>query len=203
LKTLTPKIRREAFTLLELLISIGIGCTMFGAMMLAMSGNMKSLAMADDYSGATQAEVRAMDYIMRDLRRASSVTIPTGGNSVSLTIPDCYSSYDAAGNPASAMVTPTIVNGAITYNGGSTPLLVTYSVSGTRLLRTQTVQATGAVSTLVICNNVNNFQLAFTELTTTVSLKITFAPRFRLGSASPAAGTTLAGTASVRGVRFQ
>ena len=191
----------SAFTLLELLISIGVGVAMFAAIMSAAVANMKTLAIAEDYSAESQSQLRAMDYIIRDLRRATTVSIAGGGSSVTLTMPDCYSSYDSQGNPTSAMVTPTITNGATPYS--AQPLTVTYSVSGTQLIRTQTVQSTGAVSTLVIGPNVNNFQMAFVQQSTTVTFQITFVPKFQLASALLTAGTTLSGTVSVRGVRFQ
>jgi len=185
------------------MISIGVGVAMFAAIISAAVANMKTLAIADDYSAESQSELRTMDYIIRDLRRASVVTITTGGSSVTMTIPDCYSSYDSEGNPTSAMVTPAISGSTATYGNSATPLTVTYTVNGTQLLRTQTIGATGAATTLVVCPNVNTFQMAFVQQSTTVTFQISFAPKFQLASATLRAGTILSGTASVRAIRFQ
>ena len=204
MKTLHTTWRRgAAFTLLELLVSIAISGVMFAAIISAGTGSLRNLSTADDYSYQSNEELRAMDYIARDLRRALTVTIPTGGLSLNLTLPDFYSSYDAQGNPSGNPVTPTIVSGAAVYGNAATPVSVSYAVSSGQLIRTQTIQSTGAVSSLVICSNVNNFALAFVSQSTTVTYSITFDPRFQKASTDLNAGTTLAGTVAVRAIRFQ
>jgi hypothetical protein len=144
-----------------------------------------------------------VDYIVRDLRRALTVTIPTGGSSLSLTIPDYYTSYDAQGNPTGDPRTPTIVNGSPVYGNSSQPLSVSYAVSGGQLIRTQTIQATGAVSRLVICSRVNGFTLAFVALSTTVNFTINFDPKYQGVSTALKSATALSGTVAVRAIRFQ
>jgi Tfp pilus assembly protein PilW len=204
LKTLhTAKRGKSAFTLVELLISLGVSGVMFAAIMSAGTGSMRSLAVADDYSYQSNEELRAMDYIARDLRRALTVTIPTGGQSLSLTLPDYYSSYDAQGNPNGVPVTPTIVNGAPVYGNAATPISVSYTVTNGQLIRTQTIQSTGAVNSLVVCSKVNDFALAFVSQSTTVTYSITFDPRYQTVSSTLNAGTKLAGTVAVRAIRFQ
>jgi prepilin-type N-terminal cleavage/methylation domain-containing protein len=215
LKTLHTTRRSGAgFTLMELLISLAVSSMMFAAIMSAGTASMRSLAVADDYSYQSNEELRAMDYIARDLRRALTVTIAADGKSLSLTLPDYYSSYDSQGNPDGVPVTPTIANGAAVYGNADTPLLVAYEVvpvvdAGTgaelyrQLVRTQTIQSTAAVSTLVICTNVTNFSLAKVQLTTTVTYSITFDPRYQAVSDVLNAATTLSGTVAVRALRFQ
>jgi type II secretory pathway pseudopilin PulG len=204
LRTFHPSRRSgSAFTLLEMLIALGITGVMFAMIVGAGVGALRSLAVADDYSYQNNEELRAMDYIIRDLRRALTVTIPSGGSSLSMTIPDYYTSYDAQGNPNGNLVTPTIVNGAPVYGNASKPLTVSYAVSGTQLIRTQTIQATGATSTLVVCSRVNGFALGFVALSTTVTFKITFDPKYQGVSTALRSATTLAGTVAVRGIRFQ
>ena len=176
---------------------------MFALVLSAWVGAVKSLAIADDYSYQSNEELRAMDYVVRDLRRALAVTIPVGGNSLNLTIPDYYTSYDAQGNPTGNPVTPTIVNGTPVYGNANTPLTVSYAVSNSQLIRTQTIQSTGAVSRLVVCSRVNGFSLAFVALSTTVTFKITFDPKYQAVSTMMRNGTALAGTVAVRGIRFQ
>ncbi len=186
---------------MEMLISVGISGVMFVIIISAWVGSAKSLAISDDYSYESNGELYAMDYIVRDLRRATTVTIPSAGNSLTVTMPDCYSTYDSQGNPTSAPVTPTIVNGAPKY--GTLPLTVSYSINGNRLLRTQTIGATGVVSTLVVCSKVNGFALAFVPLSTTVTFSITFDPKYQGTGMGLRSGTKLAGTVAVRAIRFQ
>lgn len=188
---------------MELLIAIGVSGTMLAITMSAWVGAVRSLAIADDYSYESNEELRAVDYIVRDLRRALSVTIPAGGSSLNLTIPDYYTAYDSQGNPTGNLVSPTIVNGAPVYGNAGTPLSVSYSMSGNQLIRTQTVQATGAVSNLVVCARVNNFALAFVALSTTVTFNINFDPKYQTISTVMRNGTTLSATVAVRGIRFQ
>lgn len=195
--------RVSAFTLVELLIALGVAGVMFALIVGAVVGAMRSLAVADDYSYQSNEELRAVDFIVRDLRRALTVTIASGGASLSLTIPDYYTSYDAQGNPNGNPVTPTIVNGAPVYGNAAKPISVSYVVSGSQLIRTQTIQATGAVSSLVVCSRVNDFSLAFVALSTTVTFKIVFDPKYQGITTALRSGTTLAGTVAVRGIRFQ
>ncbi len=176
---------------------------MFAAAISAGVGSLRSLNTADDYSYQSNAQLRAMDFIARDLRRAITVTIPTGGASINLTLPDYYTAYDSDGNPNGNPITPTIVNGAVVYADSAKPLSVSYSVSNGQLIRTQTIQATGAVSSLVICSKVTDFQLAFVWQSTTVTYTITFDPKYQSVSSSLNAGTKIAGTVSVRAIRFQ
>jgi prepilin-type N-terminal cleavage/methylation domain-containing protein len=194
---------QRAFTLLELLIAVTISAVMFAAIIGAGTTSVRSLATADDYSYQSNEELRAMDFIARDLRRALWVGIPTGGLTLNLTLPDYYSAYDAQGNPTGNPVTPTIVSGTPAYGNPATPIAVSYAVTGGRLLRTQTIQATGAVNSLVICSNVTDFQLSFVALSTTVKFSITFDPKYQPVSAALNAGTRLSGTVAVRALRFQ
>ena len=191
------------FTLIELLVSIAISSVMFAMIIRSGTDSLKSLNTADDYSYQSNEELRAMDYIARDLRRALTVTIPTGGQSLSLTLADYYSAYDSQGNPTGSPLTPTIVNGAPVYGNAATPLSVSYDVSNGKLVRTQTIQSTGAVNSLVVCSNVTDFTLAFVSQSTTVTYSITFDPKYQTVSAALNAGTRLAGTVAVRAIRFQ
>ena len=200
-----PSIRRNraGFTLIELLISIGISSVLLAALLTSGSSVLKSLYVADDYSSESNEELRAMDYLARDIRNALSFTVPVSGSSLTLTLPDYSTSYDAQGNPNGTPRDPFIDSNVPSYGNSSQPLLVTYSVSGNRLLRQQTVQSTGATCTLVVCTNVNKFQLAFVALSTSVKYSITFQPKYQGASAALRAGTTLSGTVCARSVRFQ
>lgn len=176
---------------------------MFMMMVGAGVGSLRSLAVADDYSYQSNEELRAVDFIVRDLRRSITVNIPAGGNSLNLTIPDYYSAYDAQGNPNGDPVTPTIVNGSPVYGNPALPVAISYSVSGGQLIRTQTIKSTGVTSSLVVCSRVNDFALAFVALSTTVTFTITFDPKYQGVTTALRSATKLSATVAVRGIRFQ
>lgn len=203
--------KRAGFTLLELLTSITIASALFAGVLSSGSFATKSLYVADDYSDESNQELRAMDFLARDIRGALSFTIPGGGSSLTVTLPEYYTYYDAQGNPAPSPSTntaptrrdPVVTGGLPGYGNTAQPLLVTYSVSGNNLLRQQIIQSTGASSTLVVCSNVSSFQLSFVALSTSVRYSITFLPKLQATSAALRAGTTLAGTVCARTMRFQ
>ena len=191
------------FTLLEMMVSVGIAGILFAVLLTSGSHILKSLYVADDYSNESNQELRAMDFLARDIRSALSFTIPTGGSSLTLTLPDYYAAYDAQGNPTGAPRNPVITSGVPGYGNTAQPLQVVYFVSGNNLLRQQTIQATGTTSTLVVCSNVSNFQMNFVSLSTSVKYSITFLPKYQGASSALQAGTTLAGTVCARTMRFQ
>lgn len=196
---------RAGFTLFEMLINLGIVAAMLAAALAAGVSATKSLYVADDYSNESNEQLRAMDYLARDIRGALTFSIPGGGSSLTLTLPDYYTSYDAMGNPPPNIPprNPVIANGLPGYGNTALPILVTYSVSGSTLIRQQTIQATNAVTTLVVCSNVNAFQLNFVALSTTIKYSITFLPKLQFASTALRAGTTLSGTVCARTMRIQ
>lgn len=176
---------------------------MFALIIGAGTNSLRSLSAADDYSYQSNEELRAVDFIVRDLRRALTVTISPSGDSLSLTMPDFYVSYDKQGNPNGAVATPTIVKGVPEYGDARNPLLITYAVSSSELIRTQTIPATGAVSRAVVCSRVRNLSLKFVELNTTVNFNITFDPNYRTISTALKTATNLSATVAVRAIRFK
>jgi len=194
--------RRSGFTLLELLIGMSIAAAMFAVVLSAGSFLLKSLYVANDYSNESNEELRAMDFLARDIRGALSFSIPTGGNTLTITLPDYYTSYDAQGNPTGTPRDPVITSAVVDYGDKTKPLVVTYFVSGTNLVRRQTVQATNTTTDLLVCSNVNAMELAFVAMSTSVNYSITFQPKHQAVSAALRAGTKLTGTVSARSMRF-
>ena len=198
-----PRTRRSAFTMVEILIGMGIASAMFAAALSAGLGVLRSLYAADDYSHESNQQLRAMDYIARDIRGALTVNLPTVGQTLSLTLPQYYSSYDTQGNPTSSPMDPAFDGPLPVYGIVAQPLLVTYSVNGQRLIRQQTIQSTGATARLVVCENVNEFQLAFVPQTTAVQYSVSFLSRQRSAGAALRAATTLSATIASRPIRFK
>jgi len=194
--------QRAGFTLFELLISVSIAAAIFAAVLSAGSFALRSLYTADDYSNESNEELRAMDFLARDIRGALSFSIPAGASTLTLTLPDYYTSYDAQGNPTGAPRNPVITSAVPGYGDTTKPLLVTYLVSGTNLIRRQTVQSSNTTTELLVCSNVNAMELAFVAMSTSVNYSITFQPKLQSASAVLRAGTKLTGTVSARSMRF-
>jgi Tfp pilus assembly protein PilW len=195
---------RAGFTLAETMISLTVSASMFAAITYSTLALQKCFSASDDYSMATSDQQRTIDYICRDLRAALTVTIPTGGQTLSMTLPDYYTSYDAQGNPTGSRATPTITTGVVNYGNPTKPLTVTYFLSGQSIIRMVTVGATGATSQMVVSNDVSNFALNFVDLTSQITFNISFQPKFSAPytpTTSQRQGTTISATVSVRNAR--
>src|SRR5690348_1714090 len=116
MKTATQN--RAAFTLAEMLVSVGFGTLILAAIVAVGVSLQKSYAAMDGYSTAEGDQLRVLDYIAMDCRRAISATVQTATvNGVSestlvLTLPPYYNSATSSTAVAN---TPTISSGAVTY----------------------------------------------------------------------------------------
>jgi hypothetical protein len=179
-------------------------------------------AATEDFSQATAEQQRAIDYVSRDLRRAYKVAVSNAGKTLTLTLPDAYTTYDVDGNPKDGLgtsnrgltdvnkyptglpVAPTIVDGVVDYGDPTKPVTVSYYISGQSFIRQQTIGATGASSTISICDYAADFQSAFSDKTAMVEFSISFAPNFQssagreIGSRSQ---TMLTASTAVRNLR--
>jgi hypothetical protein len=175
---------RPAFTLVEMMLSVGCGSLILGAVLTAGVCLQRSFAAVEGYSMAEGDQLRVLDYIAMDCRRALSASV--ANNVLTLTVPQYYQS---GGTP----YPPTFNSGsnAIRYNGGNT-FTIQYSQSGSNFVRTvgrTLTWPTGSVATS-IATNVSTFTVAPQDLTSTVSCSITFSPRFvYLPGPGPVAGT--------------
>jgi Tfp pilus assembly protein PilW len=121
------RLSSAGFTITELLVA----CTLSSLLLAGLVEG--ALALQRGYSAAQhqilcqEDEMRVIDYITRDLRRAGSVTISNQNRMLTLTLPD---QVDLA---ASTLRMPSIVNGVVQY--GNTPATVSYYVSGTAFVR--------------------------------------------------------------------
>jgi len=188
----TPLSHFSGLTLVETMFAVAITVVLCAAFLNSSITLQRSFSAAESYSDATNNQQRIMDYISRDIRRASSVPSPGTSGTLQLTIPDCYASYDAQGNPSGAFVSGTVDStGKVTYKAND--LVVTYSVVGSRLVRQQKGGSMTGTSALYIATNVSDFQLSGTvgvsgsRLPTSVyNCTISFAPKFSSSTASSA-----------------
>jgi Tfp pilus assembly protein PilW len=176
---------RRAFTLVEMMVSVGCGSIMLAAVLAAGVALQRSFAAVEGYSAAEGDQLRVLDYIAMDCRRALSASV--ANNTLTLTVPVYYDS-------TSAPTTPTLTNGAVNYGIGT--VTITYSQSGSNFNRRIVVADAGGTTTsdvtTAIATNVASFTVAPQDLTSSVSCSITFSPRFTyLPGPGPIAGTTV------------
>ena len=145
---------RAAYTLLELMVGVTTASAIFAVILTSRVAIYRSCSAAEDYSHQSNDQLRAVDYLTRDLRSALSVTIPLSGQVLLLTMPDSYTSYDGAGIPTSMPVDPVIVDGVPVYGDATQPVTVTYSVSNGSLVREQFVPSSGQTTQLVVASEV-------------------------------------------------
>ena len=183
---------RAGFTLVEMMVSLACGSLILAALMAGSVALQRSFAAVEGYSTAEGNQLRVLDYIAMDCRRALSASAPVGSNTLTLTVPNYY---DSSGNPVAPTfdTTDPAATQHIQYNGGAT-YTIQYSQSGSNFVRTVGPTAnwpTGNTAT-AIATNVSSFTVAPQDLTSTVSYSITFSPRFTSSpGAGPIAGTTV------------
>ena len=175
-------------TLLELLFATSITGVMVGGLLVGAVLIQRSFAASRHYLDAQAAQVRLIDYMSLDLRRA--LTVSTSENQLSLTIPDFYSSD---GEPRTPMI-----QGSSAVYGGAAPSISYYKQGSTIYRRA------GGVST-PIASDVADFQLVFTDNGQSISMSVTFEPRFQLSSSKRASvrdGTAAFSTTLLRNKRL-
>ena len=185
-----------AFTLVEAMIGAAVSSIVLATLFTGGIALMRSFNASEDYSTAQTDQLRVLDYISRDVRRALTVTVTTSPSKLTLTVPDQY----AAADPSRTFRTPTMTvptEGSFlgaTY--GTTPVTVSYYVSGSSFVRDEG----GALT--VIANGVTDFQPVFNATDPaekTVNTTLTFAPIFRRFLSSDArTATTLTSRAVMR-----
>ena len=176
---------RHAFTLVEMMMTVGCGSLMLAAVTTAGVALQRSFAAVEGYSVAEGDQLRVLDYIAMDCRRALSAS--DANNTLTVTVP-VY--YDSNSDPK----TPALTNGALSYGTGS--VTMTYSRSGSNFNRRIVVSDSGGTTTsdttAAIATNVASFTVSPQDLTSSVSCSITFSPRFTyLPGPGPISGTTV------------
>ena len=190
--------RRGAYTLLELMVAVTTASAIFAVILTSGVAIYRSCSAAEDYSHQSNEQLRAVDYLTRDLHSALSVTIPLSGGSLALTMPDSYTSYDSAGIPTSGPVDPVIVDGVPVYGDATQPITVSYSVSNGSLIREQFVPSSGLTTQLVVASEVGTFDPTFVPLSGVVKFSLTFAPLPHPGITALRPGTTVSATVEPR-----
>jgi prepilin-type N-terminal cleavage/methylation domain-containing protein len=202
---LTHHSHQSGFTLAEIMMAMAIAVVIFAAIITASVAMQKSFNAVDHYFTTHIQQVRIIDYLNRDVKRALIVTTSVNHQTVTLTIPKYIiqsGDAEAVSNPSlvGAMRSPTLSTTTSLVNYGTTTSTVVYSINGASILRTEDgVVTTVASSTDQLVPNTTDTDLTNTEYTT---MAITFQPIFTSGNvADERTGTTVFSLAYLRNKR--
>ena len=206
---------RRAMTLVEIMLSLTIGGFLLAGMILGFSTFQQVFAGVDDYYRATSDEMRVLDFIGLDMRRATSGNVTNNSNTLTLTLPDYI---DDSQDPPVPRTATLGASGTVTYGtSGSQPTAV-YRISGTSpnqvITRTYTpTTGSATVTTLTMapatyqfnCLNPSNtgstanFSFGGKGQPSSVLVQISFQPKFnRLNTANARAATRVSSTILLR-----
>ena len=172
---------RAAFTLVEAMVGMVVTSLVLATLAAGTIALFRSYSASEDYSTAQTDQLRVLDYISRDVRRALTVTTTANPPRLTLTVPDQYSA--PAPDRTFRAPTMTIQDGVLGATYGTTPVTVAYYVDGANFVRSEN----GAVT--VIATGVADFQPLFDSTDPaekTVNTTLTFAPTFRRVASSDA-----------------
>jgi hypothetical protein len=201
---LGSSLKIRAFTLAEMLIAMGIAVAIIAVTLTTSVGLQKSLYSIDNSFGTHMQQIRIVDYLARDVRRGLSVVSSADKHTVTVNLPRYIIQAGDADATGSNIGTPrapslAVVNRDYNVNylptSTSSPSVVTYTISGSSILRTEdNVITTIASSTDNLLPETVDIELANTEYTTTA---ITFKPL----SVADRTGTVVYSTAYLRNRR--
>ena len=78
------------FTIAELVVAGGLGSVVFAAALAAVVNLQKSYTATEQYATSLTDQMRLVDYLSMDLRRAKKVLFDLDGNGMTLELPDYY-----------------------------------------------------------------------------------------------------------------
>jgi len=213
--TLFEVTSRKGFTLVETMFSLAVGGFLLAGMIMSFSTFQQVFSGVDDYYRATSDEMRVLDFIGQDMRRAISGAVSNSTTTLTLTLPDYIDQSQNPPVPRAATISPT---GVVTYGiAGSQPTIV-YTISGTspnqKITRTFT-PATGAatVTTLTAAaadyqfncldpsnqGSTANFAFGGLGQPASVMVRISFQPKLtRFNSANARTATSVSSTVLLR-----
>ena len=202
---LTHHSHQSGFTLAEIMMAMAIAVVIFAAIITASLAMQKSFNAVDHFFATHIQQVRIIDYLNRDVKRALIATTSVDHQTVTLTIPKYIiqsGDTEAVSNPSlvGAMRSPTMSTTTGQVNYGTTTSTVVYSINGASILRTEDgVVTTVASSTDQLVPSTTDTDLTNTEYTT---MAVTFHPIFTSGNvANERAGTTVFSLAYLRNKR--
>jgi prepilin-type N-terminal cleavage/methylation domain-containing protein len=202
---------QSGFTLAEILTAMAVAVVIFAAIITASLAMQKSFNAVDNYFAAHTQQVRIIDYLNRDVKRALICTTSADHHTVTLTIPNYIiqsGDSEAISNPSliGTMRPPTISTNSLQVNYGTTTSTVVYTISGNSIQRTEDPRSDGhpvvttvAFSTDQLVPDTSDVDLVNTEY---ADIMVAFQPIFTSGNvADERTGTTVFSLAYLRNKR--
>ncbi|EDY18759.1 hypothetical protein CfE428DRAFT_3796 [Chthoniobacter flavus Ellin428] len=154
--------RRRGWTLAELMVAMAVASLMTAGLITGSITIQRSFMASRHHIEAQAQQMRLMDYMTLDLRRA--LKVDTSNGTLTVTIPDYY---DANGAPRD----PQISGGQAVY--GSQPVTIQYYKSGATIYR-----CAGNTPT-ALASDVADFQLTFLDAGQSIQIGVTFVPTYQ------------------------
>ena len=204
---LTTSQKTAAFSLSEITIGLTISSVVIAAALTSGIALQRSFRAVDTYFATQMQQVRIIDYLNRDVKRALIVTTSASLQSVTVTLPkyiiqtgdpEAITNPELIGTPRTPQITYT--SSGLQPNYGSSSNTVVYSISGQSIVRIENgVVTTIASSTDQLVPTTTDVELANTEYTKT---SVTFMPIFTIaGSEAQRLGTNVCSTSYLRNRR--
>ncbi|MEO5721501.1 MAG: hypothetical protein ABIR71_08535 [Chthoniobacterales bacterium] len=179
-----------AFTIAELMTGMAISTVVLAVAFSAAVALQRSFSAVDNYSVNHMHQIRIVDFLARDVRRAVAVTSSSSNQTVEVRIPKYLTASGIPQDPTRVSSSPPEVK-----YGTASPSIVQYAVAGNSITRTQDGQLTTiASSTNTIVPNSFNTALGNTVATTT---EVKFKPI----SVADSGGTVVYSTSYLRNRR--
>lgn len=164
--------KTRGWTITETLMAASVMSVMTAGLVIGAYTIQRSYLASRHHIAAQAQQMRVMDYVNLDLRRALSADRPKRGLLV-LTIPDYYEGADKDNYDLTDKVRdPQIKNGTAVYGGA--PKTVQYYKEGDVIYRQQGAHKTALAS------GVQDFDPVFDPIGDSVAVSITFLPTFQL-----------------------
>lgn len=206
-----PNSRKVGYTLMETLVASAVVAVILLAVVTGGASLQKTFAGSDGSLKATADQSRILDYIVRDVRQALTVVVSNSGQNLTLTVPPYLDPN--TGNPVIPRVIAGAANspGTVDYGDPSAPSTVTYFPANPLppLATSYTFQANGqylirqvGTTQTVISLDCTSLQINVTDNVTSVSVSISYAPRFNFSNfANARTGTAIYATTTFRNPR--
>jgi len=127
----TATLSRFGFTLIESLIAMSLSSALFGLLMVSAMGFQRSFVATGNQVTSHNEQLRLTDYLARDLRSASNVSVRNDGKGIDIVIPT------ADANTLSTNLNLPVVGQLLQANASGTNRTICYYLHGTDLYRVE------------------------------------------------------------------
>jgi type II secretory pathway pseudopilin PulG len=172
---------QNAFTQAEMLVSLAVVTLLCAGLVTSVILLQRNFKASTAYVAKEASQMRLLDFLALDLRRALTVGVDNSTGSINLTLPDYYGSD---GTPR----IPQIANGLAYYGNPANPVSVRYYKANGGLYRQENNQVT------TIATDIQDFNVAFRDEGQVIEVSVSFVPTFQKTGGNRAGTTTITRT---------